>query len=1222
MRKSNKNSKKHLLALCLSAIMIASVGALSACKGSSSSSSDDSSSSSTSTSTKKDEGLIKNAGFETTNEDYLFDVSGLTGWTKSTNTASSGSSYDSYAASGIVDLETEAWHDLTGSYYGTTEEDMDKATFLTEAEAEKVWDELTTRDKLAFYAQWEKDNKNKTISKELDFYESFNIDIDDVPTFDAANFSLETHDGAVASKDAETDEDEKEKYETKVLMLHNDYPKKTATTNKGMGTAQKFTSSSTVTVKAGTAAQFSVWVKTQDLTGVNSYGEKVDAVGKGAYISVTHSVGGTSLDAFKVENINTELMSESELSNGWKQYSFVLRGSDFTDTTFSVVLGLGQGGGTYRAEYVNGYAFFDDIQCEIIDGNDFDTQLTNMGLTKSDVVGFEHEGADKEVDVYATPAKDNFALDFSLAYHDKAFAKIDDFFSTVEIKATTSKEKDEEYSSASNDRPAPWLNGGLSTADDVVDVFSVSDLKNYKSIGGTTYDNKYLQSIYADYLSEAPTFKNDEILLLMSANGVAYTATPKTSGNDFTFSFAANQKYIAISFFVKTSDLKGFTGAGITLVDGDNESSFTSLDTTDIEAVDIGNNEDVYKGWQKCFFFVENTSDNPTASFSLRFNYGPTSILSTTKDDYYAGFAAFADFQSYHMTKEEYETAQSGTYAKIVSVTDGEKAASSATGGFDTAMATPSSAIKEGLANLQNYKGVYTDSAYITGTGSAEINQHANAGLISKEYFLDEEDGYYKKAIEEYLAEDAWAADTPDWLKALAGTPTAVPTQDEIEALWNRHFGKDTVQPLYIYNDGANAGKSYGYIGNFTTISANSYTAISVRIKGSTNAKASVYLIDTNGESYDDAPTSYNKTLSIGRNLSYWYDEKGNILTGDPDEKLTKIAFKLQSNGLYKANKACKAVYDKLTDKDAWYANLAAYTETDAEGNLLVAKNGASHNYSDYWNNEGMDGIAFYKGTDGKYYADRDCEIPVTDISEIDTTVLQPRYEGIDDDKRLLEENVSLKANEWTTVTFYIHTGDEAKNYRLEIWSGSRTGAGNGEGEYIIVDTVNPGTAQDNFTKLIEYYDGLSDQSSVTKFESVFSYFDTATYLRYNESLDENDIGNLYEDNYDATTQTEGIAYLRYSQDDRYVTFADYQYSEKAVTASTADSDDDSSDDTDSDETESDTNIWLLISSLSIAGILVLAIASIVIRKTIIRIRKKRAAQGYVPKKVKKSKKK
>ena len=42
-------------------------------------------------------------------------------------------------------------------------------------------------------------------------------------------------------------------------MLHNSY-------SDGKGTAQKYTASTTITVEPGTSAQFSVWVKTMDMT--------------------------------------------------------------------------------------------------------------------------------------------------------------------------------------------------------------------------------------------------------------------------------------------------------------------------------------------------------------------------------------------------------------------------------------------------------------------------------------------------------------------------------------------------------------------------------------------------------------------------------------------------------------------------------------------------------------------------------------------------------------------------------------------------------------------------------------------------------------------------------------------------------------------------------------------------------------------------------------------
>ena len=197
---------------------------------------------------------------------------------------------------------------------------------------------------------------------------------------------------------------------------------------------------------------------------------------------------------------------------------------------------------------------------------------------------------------------------------------------------------------------------------------------------------------------------------------------------------------------------------------------------------------------------------------------------------------------------------------------------------------------------------------------------------------------------------------------------------------------------------------------------------------------------------------------------------------------------------------------------------------------------------------------------------------------------------------------VSNTNGEWKIVTFYIHTGDVAKNYRLEVWSGDRNGAGNPDGSYVIFDTYNPGSAESNFTSLLEEF----EDKATDKFDGVFSYFDTAMHLRYNATLDENKLGNLYEENYTPTAQTEGIAYLRYDTTEELTVFADYQYSEKAVTASTPDSDDDHDHDDDS-ETTTDTNIWLLASSLAIAIILVFVVISIIVRKILKKVRKDRA---------------
>ncbi len=1178
MKDSINNRKKKLLALCLSVMTFSSAMAMFSCSDKSSTDSSSSSSSSSSTSEVKDEGLIKNAGFETYDDENLLNTT-VTGWSRSVNSVTSGSALSSKAASGIIDLSEDAWHNLTGS-------NKDVSSF-TEAQAEAEWDNLTVKDKLTYYEKWEEANEDKKIAEKLDFYESLNIDLGDIPTIDR-----------FATHHKEGDDGYGEDY--KVLMIHNEYPESDSTaTYKALGTAQKFTSSSTVTVKAGTAAQFSVWVKTQDLKSSATDGSVQDAVGKGAYISVTHSVGGTKLDEYKVENINTEAMGVTD-NNGWKQYTFYFRGSSYTDSTFSVVLGLGQGGGTYRAEYVNGYAFFDDIQCKIIDDGAFNDTINDYSLTPAT---FTTEKEAKIVDASETPDAAHFAMDF--------YAPDEDINNTLPASGapTTSKVNGVNVSSSKEHTPASWLKGGLDSTKDVAKVFD-----NVAAIAADTNAT----AMHDKYLKDDTTAS--KVLLLLSDKGVAYEATSSAISFPVIPATSEVSKYMAVSFMVKTSDMHGYTGAGVTLKDGNNETAFASIDTSDMEGTDVGDKKDVYQGWQQYFFFVENDSDDDTTTFELVFNYGPTEISTDTKlDGFHAGFAAFTNLKTYTLSKAEFESAQEGTFAKIVTV-KGDKEDEPAEGSsFDTPAGTPSKAIEIGLANAQNYKGYYSDDAKVVGgSASSTPNAYKNAGLISKKYFTDATEGYFGTAV----GTEGYA-----WLDGLKGLYSGT-----AEEVWKQAFDANSAQPLFIWEDGVKS-TPYGFIGKSTEIAANSYVAVSVRVKGN-GGKAYIRLVDTNSANYGDVPKAYDQVLSIGRNLTYWYDDNGNICTGDPSEKATQIAFKLQTNGLYKANKSWDG-YNDLTDaqKNGYFANLEAYATDPVTNDKLVAKSGASHNYSDKWNNEGMDGIAFYY-KDGAYYADRAKTISVINLKDI--AGLNPRHTAIGSNQKL-EAEITTVANTWQTVTFYIHTGDLAKSYRLELWNSDKSFTSNGAGKYVVFDYNNPGAAQDNFTNLLTEYDEMSEgktEDGITeitykngdndvvvgqKYDGVFSYFDTANYLRYNASLDENKIGNLYEEGYVPSANVDGIAYLLYNKDNEYTVFADYSYSEKAVTAAEVEDDSKEEEDSSSDD-ETETNVWLLISSLAVAGVLILAVASIVIRKLVVKARKKRASQGIV-KKTKKNKK-
>ena len=1116
--------KNKFLALCLSVMMLSSTAAaLAACSDDETTNDDSSSTESTeSTSTPKDTGIIKNMGFELDEaDDEKPIITSVTGWTRSVNSATSGSALSSKAASGVID--TANWKDLTTSKLG----DLTIESLVADDEkAAENWDKLTTKDKLEYYKAWEdkyKDDDDKDI-EDLEFYQSFNIDVDDLPATTVENPGVRT-----GAKEGDSS----------VLMIHNEYSN---STYNSFGTAQKFTSSSTVTVTAGTRAEFSVWVKTSNLTSTNSYGEEQPAVNKGAYISVTNTVGGKSMDPVEIENIQAD---------EWTKYTFTLQSASFADSTFTIVLGLGKGGGTDRSEYVNGYAFFDDITC---------TTSVAEEITAPDV----KFASDKDERVFAQ-TKTSVVIDYS----DSASASEIDL-SGYDISSDLTKEKigSKEYTAEE------WLGVTWDKANDIKGA-----LKTGADIKALT-NNAYAQAVYNNYLGESED--NTEMFVFLSASGAAYTTTVKATDKDYFVTLPA-EKYMAISFFVKTSNLSGFTGANVTVVDDDIKTSISSIDTSKIDGINLigadgkTTKEDIHNGWQQCFIFLSNETDDEQ-SFYLELTFGPTAVKDTAESAFYPGFAAFKDFQVYeNLSKEAYECATSGNYTSVVSLTEKSEEATGDSG-FDSPMGVPSNAIENGYAFPKNYRGVYSDDGLVSGVGASSVNtpaQGLTTGLLNKEH----KDNY------------------TEILQTLGGTG----------ATWASVFGDNVTQPLVIYN-GVEQGKAYGYIGATTSLSANAYTTISMRVKTSAGAKASIYLIDTDDKTRANA-------LTIGANTTYWYDDDGNICVSDPTKSAFNekkdIAFKLQPNGLYKVNEKWSGAAS--VDKNAYYANLAAYTEKDDKGNLLVAENGVSYDYTDKWLNDGNDGIAYYY-KESKYYADSAYKTEVKNLAEV--TALPVRTEA--QASKALQFTEIDTNGEWAIVTFYIHTGDIAKNYRLEVWNGTRDNSvTNGANSFVMFDAYKPADVDaTSFGNLVKERQDLGAEY----FESVFSFYDTDKFLRYDETADENEVGNSYE-SYSSSAYAKSVAYLNYKSEDNgvYETYADYALSEIEVAADVEETDDDTN--SDDEETSGETtNVWLLASSIAIAGVLLLAVASLIIRK-VLKGRRKHASVAPKAKKEKKSKK-
>lgn len=126
---------------------------------------------------------------------------------------------------------------------------------------------------------------------------------------------------------------------TKVMMLRNkDY------------SAQYASSSTTLSVPSGEYAILSIWVKT---LGVE---HKYPGSKAGAYVKLKHNAVDVNNDneAYEplvVKNINTE--------GAWVKISIYLQPNQSRATSYTLVLGFGEGNSVYTENHVKGFAYFD-----------------------------------------------------------------------------------------------------------------------------------------------------------------------------------------------------------------------------------------------------------------------------------------------------------------------------------------------------------------------------------------------------------------------------------------------------------------------------------------------------------------------------------------------------------------------------------------------------------------------------------------------------------------------------------------------------------------------------------------------------------------------------------------------------------------------------------------------------------------------------------------------
>lgn len=1029
------------------------------------------------------------------------------------------------------------------------------------------------------YAHWK--DENVTVYDRLKFLDEFDDEIDDLSSssdekklFNKYAYSVDYEDVQYLREELgekvllHDDAKQREDKETGVLMIHN-----RRTSDNVLGTAQSYSSSTTVTLQAGTAAKMSVWVKTAKLQHYYVAGDE-ETKGEvqqraGAYIGVTHTVGGTTMEQMQIKNINTAVSKQGEDHNGWEQFTVYLRANTFATSTFRIVLGLGMGSSDNRYEAVNGYALFDDLECEIISNGAYETATADATCT------YNAKAEAKKFDATKTDSPRTFKLDM---YAPLDYAEANElFFGTDETKCEIGLTKEvsgsKEYDSSKIDSN---LNDDRTDGNNIVGLTTKSDLNT------KTASNKYLKNIFDEDFGEKYPFDKDplhptKVVFLLSANGAAYTAKL----NDI--SLPAGERML-LSFWVKTSKImNGRTGAGATVVDGENKTSIAAFDSTTLSGVDIGEEQkDIHDGWTQCFFFVSNDTEEDR-TFHLELTYGPTTIVGTDRYDYGQGYAAFANFQAKSLTKAELSYASTGDRAVSVSLT-GRVADSTV---FDAVSAA--SDIKTGLALPANFTGIVAGSKNLVENGvDNALPAGYYTGLLNSQY------------AENYTSESA-SAETKALVAALGGTGTG-------DAWWKSVFGdKDNEgaaarQPLVILNAGSAdqaTAPSYGYFAGTSTIAASSYQKISMRVKLSANARAYLYLTDAS-----DVKKGYNSTLTAtAPEITYWYDDDGNICAGDPSEKNPEILYYLANNGLYTNAKENDGKY---------YANLHNYTVE--EGNL-VTKEGT---------------VAFY-GKDGKYYAyyNEDTDIYTQEVTNLPADHARYKY-GADELNKfgsVIEVVGSAEnAGKWTEVAFYVHTGNEAKTYRLEVFAGARDNAKDGlpVGAYVFFDRYSSASTSNYDAILKEAVNNLKEKASLGPNDNLtenalyyaFTFYDSVSYTRYDATQDKDKLGNPY-GSYKQSGHDEQLIALNYADEGDLIgsplhaRFLDFSATEVTVEQDDlSGGDDNDTDDDNKKEPLSTGNILLIVSSSLLGVVLIFAIVAIAVRRVMAKRKKTAKVQS------------
>ncbi len=398
---------------------------------------------------------------------------------------------------------------------------------------------------------------------------------------------------------------------SKILMIHNQL---NSTPNHG--TAQYFTSSTTLNVAKNSYAKFSVWIKTQNLnSNILSDGEY------GAYVLLKNTVNSVEYNDIVFNNIDTK--------GQWSLFETYIKGDELFDITFKVVFGLGQGNGTNHTKFVEGFAYFDNAKFETYTKKEFNS-LT-LPTTSFDVKSDSEYDIDLGSTAYAPNGdKKDYDANNSTYYTTTSCVLNYNFIPIYSALDMNSVSGDYNYDVRPTGNIFDLSNGNKKGAGSVNSIKSTLSqtsqdaLDNIDTELGVTNPNL----IYFDFANPSTASQTIDNLEIKAKSYIRYTFYSKIKISNSS----------ANKFKVEIIDTTNANNEKKTAV-------FSSLGTTTVK-------DGEYGSWEKYDIYVANVTD-ADVEYSLKFTFGIDEGKIAQNAELTEGYAFIADLKSYTTQNEE-----------------------------------------------------------------------------------------------------------------------------------------------------------------------------------------------------------------------------------------------------------------------------------------------------------------------------------------------------------------------------------------------------------------------------------------------------------------------------------------------------------------------------------------------------------------------------------------